>query len=384
MSPVAPARAVALQRCGEFVARTTNWLYDHLRFVPRYTPFVLCDALANRVEFPQLEAWCRYPASLTRRVWRRLAGDRVYPSDWLKLKERAPCVMHSHFGYTAVEDFGLQRVLQIPWVVGFYGADIYLLGLQAKWQQRYIRLFGKAARVLALGPAMKTHLERMGCAAEKVTIHPLGVDVQGLPSAPRVRKHGHPLRVLFAGTFREKKGIPYLIEGAALAKRARVPLELCLVGDAAGKPGDRETKDLVFRQISRFGLEDVVTHHSYLPFQKLMALALRYHVFVAPSVTAADGDAEGTPFVLQQMMATAMPAIATVHSDIPYLFGGHAHLLVPERDSAAIARRLELYADNTDALLAHGETLRRRICSAFDVRKCAACLSNLYDEVQCE
>src|SRR5258705_2347097 len=29
---------IALQRTGEFVGRTTNWLYDHLRFLPRYTP----------------------------------------------------------------------------------------------------------------------------------------------------------------------------------------------------------------------------------------------------------------------------------------------------------------------------------------------------------
>jgi colanic acid/amylovoran biosynthesis glycosyltransferase len=383
MSHVVSARAVALQRCDEFVGRTTNWLYDHLRFVPRYTSFVLCDVLANRDEFPEIEARCRYPTNLTRRIWRRLAGDHLYPGDLLKLKQLGPCVMHSHFGYTALEDFALHRALQIPWVVGFYGADVYQLGRQGEWQERYIRLFDAAAQVLALGPVMKVYLERMGCPAEKVRVHRLGIDLQGLPNMPRVLKPGEPLRVLFAGTFREKKGLPYLIEAVALAKRAGVQLELCLVGDATLKPGDRETKDLVFRKISEFGLEDVVTHHSYLPFRELMSHALRYHVFVAPSITALDGDAEGTPFVLQQMMATGMPAIATYHSDIPYLFGDHADLLVPERDAVAIARRLELYADDSDALLTDGESLRSRISSAFDVRECAVRLSNLYDEVQC-
>ena len=47
---------IALQRTDEFVGRTTNWLYDHLRFVPRYTPTVVCDRLANRQEFADLEA----------------------------------------------------------------------------------------------------------------------------------------------------------------------------------------------------------------------------------------------------------------------------------------------------------------------------------------
>lgn len=46
---------IALQRTGEFVGRTTNWLYDHLPFLPRYTPTVVCDRLANRQEFSDLE-----------------------------------------------------------------------------------------------------------------------------------------------------------------------------------------------------------------------------------------------------------------------------------------------------------------------------------------
>ncbi len=247
MSAIAPARAIALQRCHEFVGRTTNWLYDHLRLVPRYTPVVLCDALVHRDEFPEIEGWCRHPANLTRRTWRRLAGDRVYPSDWLKLKRLAPCVMHSHFGYMAVEDIALHRTCDAPWVVSFYGADVYQL---AEEELAYGRVFDAAVRLLALGPMMKAHLERMGCAPEKVIIHPLGVDVKDLPSMPRVRKPGEPLRVLFAGTFREKKGVPYVIEVAALAQRAGVQLELCLVGDAAGKPGDLELK----RPLGSFGI----------------------------------------------------------------------------------------------------------------------------------
>jgi colanic acid/amylovoran biosynthesis glycosyltransferase len=106
------------------------------------------------------------------------------------------------------------------------------------------------------------------------------------------------------------------------------------------KPGDLSTKESIFREINKFDLTDAVTHHSFLEYNQLIQIALASHVFVAPSVTSAAGDAEGTPFVLQQMMATGMPAIATVHSDIPYLFGRQKHMLVPERDADAIANRL--------------------------------------------
>lgn len=373
------AQAFVLQRCDQFVGRTTNWLYDHLRFVPRYSPIVLCDVLTNREEFSLLQARQFGSQSLMYRAWRRVAGTRLSPGDWCWLKRLKPRLLHSHFGYVAVDDLPLARTLARPWVVSFYGADLYQLGSQADWQAHYARVFEHVTAVLALGPTMAAGLERLGCPKEKVVIHPLGVDVRELPSAARVLHPGEPLKILFAGTYREKKGLHYLIQAAALARDARVRLELHLVGDAMAKAGDQETKDGVLREIRALNLDACVTHYPLLRFEELLRLALRCHIFVAPSVTATDGDAEGTPFVLQQMMATAMPAIATTHSDIPYVFGEYQHLLVPERDAKAIAERLRHYAEAPDQLVAEGMALRDRVRHAFDVRACAARLSELYD-----
>jgi colanic acid/amylovoran biosynthesis glycosyltransferase len=372
-------RPVALQCWSQFVGRTTNWLYDHLRHVPRHNPVVLCNTLLNRSEFPELQAWC-LEWGLVRRVWRRATENRLYPAEWRRLRRLTPCVIHSHFGGEALQDYGLQRIVDVPWLVSFYGADVYE-GSAAERQEKYARLFDNAARVLALGPAMKKQLERLGCPEKKIVVHPLGVDIEKLPAEPRILKRGEPLKVLFAGTFREKKGVQYLIEATSLARRAGVRLKLDLVGDSAEKEGDREAKEEIFTQIHRAGLNETVTHHGYVSFRELLALALRSHVFSAPSVTARTGDAEGTPFVLQQMMATAMPVISTLHSDIPYLFGDHTNLLVPERDAHAIADRLEHYADDPDSLVTDGVALRDQIRASFDVRKCAARLSDLYDAV---
>ncbi len=109
------------------MGRTTNWLYDHLRFVPCYTPVILCDRLVNRQEFPKLEAWSLNPRSFSRRFWRRIMGDGIYPMDSRRLRRLGPCILHSHFGYVAAGDLALQRILKAPWVVSFYGADVYQL-----------------------------------------------------------------------------------------------------------------------------------------------------------------------------------------------------------------------------------------------------------------
>jgi colanic acid/amylovoran biosynthesis glycosyltransferase len=337
--------------------------------------------LVNRSEFPALKAWSFNRENPSRRIWRRLAHNRAYPSDWWRIKRLAPRVLHSHFGDEAVEDLALQMSLGLPWIVSFYGADAYQQGALAAWQDMYHCIFDQCTRVLALGPAMKSRLEELGCPGGKITIHPLGVDAANLPTAIRVLRKGEPLRLLFAGTFREKKGIRYLVEAASMVYQAGLPVHLTLVGDAAGKAGDEETKKTILSQIRHLGIETIVTYHPYLPFRELIDLASRSHVFVAPSVRAADGDSEGTPFVLQQMMAMGMPAITTLHSDIPYIFGEHAHMLVPERDAPAIADRIRFYLDNPDAISADGNLLRERIQRSFDVRSCAACLSDLYDEV---
>ena len=371
---------VALQRCDRFVARTMNWLYDHLRFVTGYAPVILCDALQNREEFPELDARCFNRESLPRQIWRGIAGNRPTPYDAWQLGRLHPQILHSHFGYVATQDIKLQRSLDIPWVVSFYGADVYEIDF-AERDRTYSQVFQCADRVLALGPSMAARLELLGCPRERIAIHPLGVDVENLPQKPRVLDSGAPLKILFAGTFREKKGIPYVVEAISLVKRAGISVELYLVAGEMGKAGELETKQKVFEQIRRLDLERNVIYKPLMPFRDLIRLALDSHIFVAPSVTAADGDAEGTPFVLQQMMSTAMPVIATVHSDIPYLFGEYESRLVAERDAEAIAARLQEYAMRPQMLVEDGRALRERIRSAFNVKECAERLGGIYDQL---
>ena len=98
-------------------------------------------------------------------------------------------------------------------------------------------------------------------------------------------------------------------------------------------------------------------------------------------MTAADGDSEGTPFALQQMMATGIACIATRHADVPFLFGDCNDLLVPERDANAIAARLCRYVECPELLIEDGCRLRRQISGSFNVQNCAMRLTAIYDSL---
>jgi len=372
---------IALQRCDRFVGRTMNWMYDHLRALPRYQPLVLADSLENRSEFPELEAWHWNRESLARRAWRKLGGTRPFPLDLQRLRERSPALLHSHFGWVAVGDHDLRRTLGVPWVVGFYGADVHELPARPEWRDRYERVFAEAACVLPLGPHMASRLEELGCPAAKITVHNLGVDVGALAFTPRLRESSEPLRILFAGTFREKKGIPDLIEALHLLHADGVPVHLDLVGDAASKPGDAETRDEILSRIKRWGLGGIVTRHPFLPFSELVELGRRCHVLATPSVTAASGDSEGTVFIIQQMMATGMPVVSTRHADIPFTFGAMGEHLVPERDPVALAGALRRYVDDPGALENDGRAFRKHAEETLDINVSAAALERIYDRV---
>src|SRR5262245_48398039 len=103
--------SAVLQRCDQFVGRTTNWLYDHLRFLPHHTPIVLFDTLINRDEFPLLQARHFNHRNFIRRVWHRVFGKSLSPSDWRWLQRFCPVAFHSHFGYVAIDDLALQQTL---------------------------------------------------------------------------------------------------------------------------------------------------------------------------------------------------------------------------------------------------------------------------------
>jgi colanic acid/amylovoran biosynthesis glycosyltransferase len=374
-----PKKPIVLQRMDQFVGRTTNWLYDHLRHVPRFEPVIVSDRLANRQEFPEMRARAVGSRTLGRRLWRRLALGSIYPLDARWVVRLNPAALHSHFGYVAVGDYSWRKRFELPWVVSFYGADVYQLGRVPEWQRAYKELFSRADLILALGPKMADTLEKLGCPAGKVQIHALGVDTRALPRRRRTLRPDEPMRLLFAGTLREKKGLRWGLEGTAWARRRGVRLELHIVGDATDKPGDLDVKLEISDQIRRLGLADVVVRRPFLTFQELLELALHCHLFLAPSVVARDGDAEGTPFVLQQMMATAMPVIATHHSDIPFLFGALADTLVPERDAEAIAGRIESYAADPSALARDGDAVRQQMVSHFDLQSRADSLAIRYD-----
>lgn len=336
-----------LHSTASWLPQTQTWIYGQLAELQRLgvDAQVICERRENPEQFAIAGLHCLDSAHPLEYRWSKLLrrmGVRHYPDYLVRVgKSMHAEILHSHFGHVGWANLDAARRLRARHIVTFYGFDVNKLPQSAQWRQRYKRLFAEADLFLCEGSHMARCLVDLGCPAHKVKVQHLGVDAAQIEFSPRRWQPGEPLRVLVAATFTEKKGIPYAIEALGRVAQA-VPVVLTLIGDARADAETRDEKRRILDLLASTGLQ---SHARLLGFQThevMMREAYQNHLFLQPSVTAADGDTEGgAPVSIIEMLASGMPVIATRHCDIPEVMGKDLEdMLAPERDAAALADRI--------------------------------------------
>jgi colanic acid/amylovoran biosynthesis glycosyltransferase len=127
-----------------------------------------------------------------------------------------------------------------------------------------------------------------------------------LPFRPRKPNSDGNIRILIAAALREKKGIPYALEAFAKVCEARKNLHLTVIGDARPQKDEQMIKRQMLGLVSRYGLGEKVSFMGSQPYDVLIEQYYRHHVFISPSVQAADGDNEGgAPLTIVEALAKA-------------------------------------------------------------------------------
>ena len=385
-APPAPTLRV-IQSFPDWLPITQTWLHTQVASLPaaRIESHIVCERTENLDVFAVPHIHALADRSAAERLWdvglralrlRRHLGLAVRVG-----RQFGARVLHSHFGHFGWADAGAARALGAAHVVTFYGHDVTRLpAVDPRWRRRYAALFAKAPLVLAEGEHMRDRLVDLGCAPERVRVHRLGVPVDAIPYEPRRWRDGEPVRVLVAASFREKKGIPYALEAVARLRRD-VPVELTLIGDAGDVPAFLAEKERILETIRRHSLEPVVRMLGYQPHAAMVAEARRHHIFLAPSVTASDGDTEGgSPVAITEMAASGMAIVATRHCDIPRVVrDGVTGLLAEERDVDGLVAHLRRLVGRPDDWRPMLDAGRRHIEAEFDARRQGERLAELYE-----
>lgn len=231
---------------------------------------------------------------------------------------------------------------------------------------RFVMASTAVSRVVCISSGVArlfTDVARVG--AGRLTVIPYAHP----PLPQRERKAFDPAAPVF-GTVsvpREHKGIPHLIEAAAIA-RERVPgLRVRVVGHGS-------VRDQYAAQIARLGLERAVSIEDFAPdATRLMG---EFDAFVLPSIWEAFG------LVVLEAMANGVPVIASdVDGMRDVVLNGETGWLVPAADPPALAAAMLDACSDAARLARMGERGRERCAREFSAAKMASRFAAVYDAV---
>lgn len=267
-----------------------------------------------------------------------------------------------HFGSEGILGAALRNVglLKGPLLTAFHGFDLSR-SLQEEGRDMYERLFAEGDLFLPVTDFWKHRLVELGCPAERILVHRMGVDCERFIFTPRTLPREGPAHLITVARLVEKKGVEYAIRAVAACAQAGMPVTYTVVGSGPLQPA-------LNALIQELGAQSYITLVGPKPQEEVAHLLRQAHVLLAPSVTAADGNMEGLPVALMEALATGLPVISTRHSGIPELVQhDRTGLLVPERDPVALASALMLLLSNGGLYVSLSTEGRRRVETEFDV-----------------
>lgn len=367
----------------QFGAVTENWISRQIAGLDGVEPCVYAVRRVEKGDCPVERFRCveegLSPAVMQlNRMARRFLHRYPQLLVWLWV-DRAELV-HAHFGPDGHYILPFAKWLGVPLVTSFYGQDAYRLPIiRPAWRTWYRKLFRQGDLFLAEGPAMRAKLVELDCPQEKVMVHHVGIDFEKYKL--EIRKPNGQVRLLICGRFVEKKGIPYAVDALGIARaKTKADIRLTVVGDSDREETLTEEKKRIFAAVNRNRLQDAVHFTGFVPHEQLLRLAREHHILLAPSVHAADGDAEGGfPVILTEVSAMGMPVVAFDHCDIPEVVqDGRSGFLVPQRDVQGLADRIIHLAEHPELWPDMGRAGRAHVEANFDIRKLNQHLVEIY------
>jgi len=193
-----------------------------------------------------------------------------------------------------------------------------------------------------------------------------GVDGSVFQPSPMEMKV--PKRIIFVGNVADrKKGVLYLLQALT-----RMDPEVHLVMVDGGTPARVSAGDLVHR----FGLESRVQVTGRIERDELVRLYASSQLAAVPSLY------EGFCFPAAEAMACGLPVVATTAGALPEVVGtdGTAGVLVPPRDSAALAEAMSRLLGDPVRCETMGRSARERVLGHFGWRQAAERLVEVYRE----
>jgi glycosyltransferase involved in cell wall biosynthesis len=236
--------------------------------------------------------------------------------------------LHAHFGAGAALDaMRIARILGLPYSLATHGYDIF---------QRPANLAEKhdrAAFAVSDCDYSVEHLRGVVPAAAGERIHRLVLGVDG-ERFRRASAYPGGRTVVAVARLVEKKGLPDLVEAAALLRARGSEARVRVIGDG---PLHDELRALADER----GAGDAVELLGSRDPDQVRAILEAADLLAMPCVVASNGDRDTMPVVVKEALAMELPVVATDEVGLPEVVKPGWGRLVPPHDPRALADAIE-------------------------------------------
>ncbi len=285
-------------------------------------------------------------------------------------------IIHCQFGTLAPIALAYRNagILKGKLITTFRGIDISKY-VEEQGEDVYDRLFQEGEFFLANCEFFRNRAINLGCDANKIVVHGSGLDCGKFAFKTRSFPTTGKVQISTIGRLVEKKGIEYAIRAVAKLSETNQNVEYNIIGDG-------ELKEYFEQLISQLNVGHIVKLLGWKQQKEIIEILDKCHIFIAPSVTATDGNQDAPVNTLKEAMAMGMPVISTLHGGIPELVeDGKSGFLVAERDANAIAQKLTYLIEHPETWEGMGKAGRMRVEEKYDMNKLNDELVEIYQEM---
>lgn len=254
-----------------------------------------------------------------------------------RLLKRHGCVhLHVHFAHVPAQIAMYASALSgIPFTVMAHANDIFECDLLLPQKAE------RALKMLTISEYNRSHLERMGVAADKLAVVRCGVSLGRRLTTPEFKRRER-YRIGTLARLVEKKGMDVLIRAVAELRDRPYRIELSIAGDG---PLRSELETLV-RDLN---LTDTVRFEGGIAHSQVADWMRNLDAFVLACRKDSRGDMDGIPVVLMEAMSQSVPVVSTRLSGIPELVvHDETGLLADPGDHSSLATQIDRLLESAE------------------------------------
>ncbi|HKK74113.1 MAG TPA: glycosyltransferase [Saprospiraceae bacterium] len=245
----------------------------------------------------------------------------------------------AEFAITGVQMMDLCQELNIPMIVTVLGYDGSSHWALQKYGPRYKEFSYKAAAVVCVSTDLMKTMKDLGVPEKILHFIPCGPNYEAYQL---VQPHRNPPHFLAVAAFTEKKGYPFTLKAFHRVTQEIPEAKLHIVGDGKLFGEIKEMR-------SRLGLGEKVIFHGRKNLKEIMQISIKSRAFVQHSITAKNGDTEGTPVAILEAASIGLPIVSTKHGGInDAVIHDSTGFLVKEKDINGMASYMIELAKNRE------------------------------------